>query len=399
MKVYGYTPRPSQREIFDARERFLEVDAGRRFGKTVTGLNWGLEGICKEGGPVWWIAPSYAQAKMAYRTLISAGRAGGARAIASTSDSELRLVFANGEVFEFKTGENPDNLRGAGIKRVILDEAARLRPEVWKEVVRPAVSDTKGRALFLTTPKGKNWFYELWLRGLPGEDPEFKSWKFPTWDNPKVPPEDIVHARASLPADVFAQEYAAEFLDNAAGVFRRVREAIGSERREPEDGREYFAGLDLARLTDFTTLTILNDAAEQVYFDRYNLLDWAVQKRRIVQDVSRYGARLLMDSTGIGDPILDDLVRSDLIVEGYKFTQESKKALIEGLMMGFEQGRLRILDEPTQTNELEIFEYEIGKTGKVHYSAPEGYHDDTVMALALAYWPLRPGRVEPRIWT
>jgi hypothetical protein len=106
-----------------------------------------------------------------------------------------------------------------------------------------------------------------------------------------------------------------------------------------------------------------------------------------------------MDSTGIGDPIFDDLTRADLVVEGYKFTQESKKALIEGLMMGFEQARIKTLDEPVQTNELEIFEYEIGKTGKVHYSAPEGYHDDTVMALALAYWPLRPGRVEPRIWT
>lgn len=399
MKVYGYTPRPSQREIFVARERFLEVDAGRRFGKTVTGLNWGLEGICNDGGPVWWIAPTYSQSKMAYRMLLTAARAGGARAIASASESELRVEFVNGQAFEFKSGEKPENLRGAGLKRVILDEAARLRPEVWKEVVRPAVSDTKGRVLFLTTPKGKNWFYELWLRGLPGEDPEFRSWKFPTWDNPKVPPEDIAHARASLPADVFAQEYAADFLDNAAGVFRRIREAIKAERSEPDPAREYFAGLDLARLTDFTVLTILNDAGEQVFFDRYNLLDWAVQKKRIIHDVNRYQARLLMDSTGIGDPIFDDLSRADLVVEGYKFTQESKKALIEGLMMGFEQARLRILDEAAQTSELEIFEYEIGKTGKVHYSAPEGYHDDCVIALALAFWPLRPGRVEPRIWT
>lgn len=399
MKVYGYTPRASQREIFEARERFLEVDAGRRFGKTVTGLNWGLEGLCREGGPVWWIAPTYSQSKMAYKMLLTAARAGGAKAIGASSETELRIDFINGHSFEFKSGEKPENLRGAGLKRVILDEAARLRPEVWKEVVRPAVSDTQGRVLFLTTPKGKNWFYELWLRGLPGEDPEFKSWKFPTWDNPKVPASDIEHARLSLPADVFAQEYAAEFLDNAAGVFRRIREAIGSERREPEAGREYYAGLDLARLTDFTTLTILNDAAEQVFFDRYNILDWKVQKDRIIYDVSRYEARLLMDSTGIGDPIFDDLTRADLVVEGYKFTQESKKALIEGLMMGFEQARIKTLDEPVQTNELEIFEYEIGKTGKVHYSAPEGYHDDTVMALALAYWPLRPGRVEPRIWT
>lgn len=400
MKLCGYTPRPTQREIFAAPERFLAVDAGRRWGKTLTGLNWGLEGICREGGPIWWVAPTFSQSKMVYRTLTSAARAGTAHsAIRSASDTELRVEFINGQVFEFKTGDNPDNLRGAGIRRAILDEAARLKREIYEEVIRPAVSDTHGRILFLTTPKGKNWFYELWLRGLDDSDPEFRSWKFPTWDNPKVSPEDIAQARASLPADVFAQEYAAEFLDNAAGVFRGVREAIGSERREPEKGREYFAGLDLARLTDFTVLTILNDAGEQVFFDRYNTLDWAVQKARIIRDVELYDARLLVDSTGIGDPIFDDLARAGLTVEGYKFTNISKKKLIEALMMGFEQHKLRILDEQTQTSELEIFEYEIGKGGLVHYSAPQGYHDDCAIALALAFWPLRPGRIEPRIWT
>lgn len=399
MTLRGYVPRPDQREIFAAKERFLTVDAGRRWGKTTTGLNWALEGICAEGGPVWWIAPTYSQSRMVYRALLSAGRAGsGMAAIRSSSDTELRVEFVNGQALEFKTGENPDNLRGAGIRRAVLDEAARIKRELWEEVIRPAVSDTKGRVLFISTPKGKNWFYELWTRGFDPEHPGYRSWRYPTSNNTKVPAEDIAQAKASLPADVFAQEYMAEFLEDNAGVFRNVRACIGAEREDPDPRKEYYAGLDLARLTDFTVLTILDGDGRQVFWDRFNELDWKVQVDRIAGACARYQARLLIDSTGIGDPIHDQLARAGLVVEGYKFTQESKKSLIEALMIAFEQSGIRILDEPVQRNELDIFEYTIGKTGKVSYGAPEGYHDDAVIALALAWWNLRPGRVEPRIW-
>jgi hypothetical protein len=397
--VQGFVPRGGQSEVMAATERFLSVDAGRRWGKSIMGLNWCLEGIFNHGGPVAWISPIWAQAKSAYLRLLQAARKGGGAAlIKAKSDTELRIVFVNGELLEFKSGEKPDNLRGEGWRRVVIDEAARCRKELWEEVVRPAVSDTGGRVMFLSTPKGKNWFYEMWSRGADPAFPAFRSWRFPTADNPKVPAEDIEQARLALPADVFAQEYLAEFLENNAGVFRGVRDAIGSEEEDPREGGEYYAGLDLARLTDFTVLTILDGEGRQVYHDRFNTLDWAVQKQRIISTIERYDARLLIDSTGIGDPIYDDLARAGLVCEGYKFDNQSKKRLIEALMMGFEQRRIRLLDIAEQTNELEIFEYEIGKSGIVRYSAPEGYHDDCVIALALAYWHLRPGRVEPRIY-
>ena len=289
-----------------------------------------------------------------------------------------------------------DNLRGEGLRRVVLDEASRQPRAVWEEVIRPAVSDTGGDAMFASTPKGKNWFFELWTTGQDNLKPVFKSWTFPTSDNPLIAPEDIEQARQSLPADVFAQEYEAAFLDNQAGVFRNVAACTTSQREEPQAGKEYFAGLDLARLTDFTVLTIMDANGRQVFMDRYNLLDWAVQKQRIIYDVNRYNASLLLDSTGIGDPIFDDLRRSNLNVTGYKFTNESKGKLIECLMLAFEQKRISILDEKVQRNELEIYEYTIGRSGTVSYNAPEGYHDDTVIALALAWWVLG-HRFEPRI--
>jgi hypothetical protein len=151
---------------------------------------------------------------------------------------------------------------------------------------------------------------------------------------------------------------------------------------------DYVGGLDLARLTDFTVLTILDSDGRQVFIDRYNLLDWAVQKQRIINDVNRYNAALLLDSTGIGDPIYDDLRRAGLNVDGYKFTSDSKGKLIEFLMLAFDQAKIAILDDPVQKNELGIYEYTIGRSGNVSYNAPDGYHDDTVIALALAWWKL-----------
>lgn len=359
------------------------------------GLNWLLQGACETVGECWWVSPVYAQGRQAFRKLLGAARKGNAEgAFKSVSHSEMRIELINGSALTFRSADSPDNLRGEGLARVVIDEAARVSRDVWEEALRPAVSDTGGRVMFISTPKGKNAFYEMWTRGQDAMHPEFQSWKFPTADNPKVPAEDIEQARLSLPVDVFNQEYLAEFLDNNAGVFRNVKACIGSVREEPQAGKLYFAGLDLARLTDFTVLTILDGNGRQVYHDRFNLLDWAIQKERVANVCRKYNARLTIDSTGVGDPIFEDLRRMGLHAEGFKFTNESKKRLIESLMMAFEQTRISILDIPTQTNELDIFEYTINPSGTVHYSAPDGYHDDCVIALALANWQLgRRGRI------
>jgi phage FluMu gp28-like protein len=398
MKVIGFSPRPDQLEVLTHPARFRAMDCGRRWGKTITESNWLDEGAINEGGENWFLSPIYAQSKAVFREKVNAARRGGAdAAFKDVSVSELRIEYKTGGVEHFKSADNPETLRGAGLKRVVIDEAARVKRDVWEEVIRPAVSDTHGKVLFGTTPKGKNWFYELWTRGQDGLHPEYKSWKFPTSANPLIPASDIEQARQTLPVDVFAQEYLAEFLDNNAGVFRNVKACIGSQREEPVSGRSYYAGLDLARLTDFTVLTIVDADGRQIFHDRFNLLDWAVQKERVIHTCTRYGAQLLIDSTGIGDPIFDDLQRAGLAIDGYKFTADSKKKLIEALMIAFEQKKIRIIDDAVQANELDIYEYNIGSSGIVHYSAPEGYHDDCVIALALAWWA-KENSFMPMIW-
>lgn len=389
MNVYGYSPRESQKCFFNSKARFLIGDMGRRWGKTLTGLNWLLEGACKEPGSVsWWLAPIYSQSKMAYRKLLSAAHKGnGTSAIKHKSDSELRIQFLNDSVIEYKSADNPDNLRGEGLKRVVIDEAARVKREVFEDVIRPATSDTAGRVLFISTPKGKNWFFDMWSRGQDPLQKPYESWKMPTSDNPKVPLEDIEQARQSLPIDVFKQEYLAEFLDDAAGVFRNVKACVGAVPSGPVSGMEYHMGVDLARLTDFTTVFVMDENGVMVYMDRFNQIDWKIQKERIKSVCEKYNnSHLILDSTGVGDPIFEDLRKDGLNVEGYKFTSESKRQLIQCLMLSFEQEKIKIFNDPVLLNEVGIFEYQMLPSGVVRYAAPQGYHDDCVIGLALANW-------------
>ena len=392
-KLRLYTPRPSQRLVLNSPARFRMTCCGRRWGKSLTGLNWLQKNAWENGKSInWWVAPIFAQSKMVYRRLIQAN--GDNEAIKSKSDSELRVQFLSGGVIEFKTADNPETLRGEGVHRLVIDEAARVKREAWEDVLRPAISDTAGQVLFCTTPKGRNWFYEIWTRGQDRAAwPDYESWQFPTSDNPKVPAGDIEQARQSLPADVFRQEYLAEFLEDSAGVFRNVTACIDADLRQspPIPGRLYFAGLDLAKHVDFTVLTILDEQGRQVYWNRFQKLDWPYQKRLVTEVCQQYGARLVMDSTGVGDPIFDDLQAAGLDVLGYKFTNDSKKKLVESLMIAFEQRKIRIMPEPIQLNELQIFEYDINPSGSISYSAPEGYHDDCVMGLALANWAWQTG--------
>ena len=142
----------------------------------------------------------------------------------------------------------------------------------------------------------------------------------------------------------------------------------------------------MARVTDFTVLSIVDNNNHLCFFDRFNRIDWSWQKARIIESVRAYNAKLCVDSTGIGDPIFEDLRRAGLNVESFKFTSDSKNDLIQSLAIAFEQGKISIPPIKELVNELMIFEYEMGKTGNIRYSAPEGYHDNAVISLALANW-------------
>lgn len=309
--------------------------------------------------------------------------------VKSLNRSELFIAFVNGSELWFKSADNPDALRGRGIDFLVIDEAATVKREAWENALRPSLSDTRGKAVFISTPKGHNWFFEMWTRGNDPKYSDYKSWSYPTSANPFIPKSEIEQAKQTLPIAVFEQEYLAVFREDVGSVFREVESCISGSLSKAMAKIHYVAGVDLAKHVDFTVICILDQDGHLVAFDRFSKLDWVFQRKRIYALCERYKARLLLDSTGVGDPIYDELRREQLRVEGYKFTSASKKDLIENLSIMMENKQISFPNIPELVNELKLFGYSTTAGGTVRYGAPEGYHDDCVIALALAAWQVR----------
>jgi hypothetical protein len=365
------------------------VACGRRFGKTKLGLNR-LIGPALEGGPVAWFSPTHKMLAEVWREAKDVLRP----VIARISVQEHRLELITGGVVDMWSLEAADSTRGRKYKRVALDEAAMVPNlgDAWNAVIRPTLTDYIGDAWFLSTPKGQNFFWQLFNQGLDDLYPDFAAWKMPTTANPFISASEVEAARYSLPERVFQQEYLAEFLEESGGVFRCVGDAIDKGRKEndePEPGRTYSLGVDLARVEDFTVLCVLDDQRRQVYHERFNQISWERQIATVVRVAKRYGAQVWLDSTGVGDPIFEALRKEQLRVNGYLFTNNSKEALIDALALTLENHEIRLMDHAAQTSELSAYQYELTPSRNVRMNAPEGMHDDCVIALALANWGLK----------
>jgi phage FluMu gp28-like protein len=360
-------PHINQEKILESEARFIVVMCGRRFGKSeLSQIKIITEAL--QGKQIAYITPTYSLAKVFFNRLIQS-------LPFLNNKSDLKLSFPNGGSVEFFTGERLDNLRGRKFHWVIVDEASFI-PDLengWLNSIRPTLTDYKGKAIFLSTPRVKNYFYSLFMKDEPG----WESFKFSTYDNPYIDKNEIDEARTQLPEAVFEQEYMANPMENAANPFgsSHIRNCIA-----PLSTREIVCfGIDLAKSTDFTAIIGLDAAGNVAYFDRFQM-DWNSTKQAILQLPKK---PMLIDSTGVGDPIVEDLQREGRHIMGLKFTSVSKQQLMLGLQTAI-QGRKIGYPDGQIVRELEVFEYQYSATG-VKYSAPSGFHDDCVMALALAY--------------
>ncbi|MBN1443721.1 MAG: terminase family protein [Planctomycetes bacterium] len=403
----GYAPHPGQWAIHHSTAHRRVVACGVRWGKTLCAA---MEGLCaamqpKERSIGWVVAPTYDLADKVYRELIVLAAEHLRHRIITLKESERRLVLRNlaGGVSEIrgKSADNPVSLLGEGLDWVIVDEAARMKPLIWESHLSQRLLDRHGWALLISTPRGKGWYYDLFRRGQ-GLDPDYQSWNHPSWTNPYVSAELIEQERDRLPERVFKQEYGGEFQEGAGQVFRYVRESATGAWQEPKPREYYYAGLDLAKVEDYSVVCIVNRNREVVFADRFHRLDWSVQVNRIRAAADRYHrARLLVDSTGAGEPVFESLRRAGCNALAYPFTARSKAALVDNLALMFEQ-RLITLPRadlwPAGIDELESFEFSVTDAGNVKTGAPSGVHDDCVVALGLAAWQVRPSRPVPMVY-
>ena len=375
---------PRQREIALDDARFKVAAAGRRFGKTRLGA-----ALCMmtagAGGRAWWVAPTYPVAQVGWRLI---RRMALQIPGAEVRQAERIATLPNGGEIQVRSADNPDSLRGEGLDFVVMDECAFIHEDAWQEALRPALADRKGRALFISTPKGRNWFWRLWQRCIDDHDHEWHGWQLPTAANPYIDPTEIEAARLGLPERIFAQEFLAQFLDDAGGVFRRVMDAATAT---PQDGmiggHEYTFGVDWGRSNDFTAIAVLDvTTAELVALDRFNQIDYSLQLTRLTALYERFRPRAIVaEANSMGQPLIEQLQAAGLPVVPFTTTAASKQIAVDALALAFERGSIRIIPDPVLIAELQAYEAERLPSGMLRYGAPAGMHDDTVMALMLAW--------------
>ena len=358
----------NQKPILESQARFNVLMCGRRFGKSELCLIKIIKTACF-GQNLAYITPTYKLAKVFFNKL-------GNALPYPKNQSDLKIDFPNGGSVEFFTGERLDGLRGRKFHGVIIDEAAFISDleSGWLNSIRPTLTDYKGWAMFLSTPRGQNYFYSLFNKG--GEK-DWASFKYTTYDNPYIDRDEIEDAKRQLPAAVFEQEYMANPMENAANPFgnEHIRNCI-----RPMSNREPVVfGIDLAKSYDYTVIIGLDSEGNTAFFSRFQK-DWGSTKAEIQKLPKK---PILIDSTGVGDPIFEDLQRAGMNIQSFKFTQTSKQQLMTGLQTAIHTGRIGF-PNGLIVNELETFEYQYTASG-VKYSAPSGFHDDCVMALALAW--------------
>jgi phage FluMu gp28-like protein len=358
-------------------ERYALIEASTKAGKTVGCLAWlieqALQGASNQN--FWWVAPVYEQAKIAFRRLKNNLTA----SIFKPNESELSLTFRNGARIVCKSGEKPDNLYGEDVFAAVADEASRMREESWF-ALRSTLTATKAPVRIIGNVKGrKNWFFKLARRAESGEQ-GMRYQKITAHDAIEagvLDAEEIEDARRTLPEDVFNELYLAIPTEDGSNPFglSHIRNCIRPLSSLPP----VRFGVDLAKSVDWTVIIGLDRNAHVSVFERFQKpwrdTLWSVQN--IVGKVP-----CLVDSTGVGDPILEGLQAVGKNFEGFKFTSQSKQQIMEGLAVSIQQTVIGFPDGVIP-NELENFEYEYTRTG-VRYSAAEGMHDDCVCALALA---------------
>lgn len=364
------------------------LSMGRRWGKTVLGGCVSLA-TAAQGGKVAWVVPTYRNGRPLWRWAeATTGALRKANRVTANRSERLIEFTDTGGFLGIYSADSPDSVRGESFHLVVLDEAARISQETWQDAIQPTLADTNGDAILISTPKGRNWFWQEWVRGR-GDGSEVASWQAPTRDNPTPSIQRAAAlARERVPGRTYRQEWLAEFVEDGGGVFRRVAQAATAGQLERgQDGHAYVFGVDWGKSNDWTVVTVLDAATRgMVYLDRFHQIDYALQTSRLKALAERFSPQsIIAERNSMGEPLIETLLREGLPVQPFLTTNATKTTAIDALALAFERGELAILNDPVLVGELEAYEAERLPSGLLRYGAPEGMHDDCVMSLALAW--------------
>lgn len=390
LTVKLFKPHDGQREVIDSfadsEHKFGVVSCGRQFGKSLLASNlmvyWLLNTNDSKGG---WISPIYNQSKKVYKEIVKACK----DIITSHNGSDLIINFANGSSLQFLSSERPDSIRGFSFHYLIIDEAAFVKETALQEAILPTLTAIGRKCLIISTPKGKgNWFYNYWLKGS-SLSSEYVSFSGISLDNPYVDRSFIEEQKRSLPKDIFEQEFLAMFKDSGNDVFTNLETTcILDEWPRINPSERYFFGIDTGLHNDFSVLTIISESGRVHRVVRINGKDLADIGSDFTRELQQYrNITGYVETNGIGSAMFEVVRKGIRSTTGFNTSNESKVEGIRGLIEDMQGNVLELPSKklfPELYNELAAFTYKTSPTGKLQFSHPAGYHDDTVMSLMLA---------------
>jgi len=368
------------------------VCTGRRWGKTIMCGTIAL--VCaNKGASVAWIAPTYRNSRPLWRfaeqmTVPVAKQLRIRRA-------ERTIEFPSGGSLSVYSADSPDSIRGEAFDVVIVDEAAMVDERVWYDVLMPTLADRRGHAILVSTPRGRNWFWREFERCRQ----EGAAWRAPSTDNNLQSIREAAERARQLVSDrTYRQEWLAEFVDEAGGVFRGVRACV----RAVEPRGPFALGVDIGRDEDYTAVAVFDVGQSTILrVARWRHEDYTRTVQRIAQIASEYQAvEVIVEQNAAGAPVVDYLATQNIPVLGVTTTASTKRAIIERLAWAIERGEIALPDDDYVLTELEQFSQRRRKDGTYEYSAPAGMHDDCVMAIAWVYSRAagRSGAIAEAIW-
>lgn len=390
---------PKQQAIFDHPSKYKIAVKGRRFGLTKGAANdfikCALEGTFKQG--LWVDTVNSNIDKYIERYFIP-------HLNKLPKDiwewrKQAKMLTIGEAYIDFRSADTPETMEGFGYDKAFLNEAGIILKNeyLWNNAIMPMFWDHPNAHVVIGgTPKGMGKFFELAERGKDTNQTNYKTFHYTSFDSPfehihKAIKEDL----SQMPERVIQQEIYAKFLEDTGIVFRGFMDIMDAVPSKPLTGHRYLMGVDLAKVEDYTVIVVYDTLNNrQVYQARFNKIDWGMQKSRIASTAQHFGdtngpASVVIDATGVGDPIVEDLGRLGIPVDPIKFTNDQKRQMIEKLVNWIETGRVHMINIPETVTEFRNFTYDISElTSKIRYNAPSGFHDDIVIAHALAVWRL-----------
>jgi hypothetical protein len=344
------------------------------------------------------VSPVFSQSKKSFMDLAKA--AGPNNVLVSASNaSELIMTFKSGSVIRMLSAESGSNLRGFTVSGLlVIDEAAFIPEDVWTTILRPTTLIRCKKVLFISTPNGTNWFKKIFDWGLDVDYKDWASYRITSYDNPYLDLDTLELARKTLPEKSYLQEYLGVFLEGGGNVFAGFGQCASLEslQTKPEQGKRYYAGLDLAVANDYTVLTVFNQDGDLVDFYRKNKTSWEEIIGEVTDRINHWKCYTVVEKNSIGSVVAEQLAKAcPNLIEAFTTSNASKKDIIENLKLSFSDKLIRIPKKDVLSvmhMELGIFAYKMLPSGLISYSAPSGASDDIVMSLAFANLALTQGK-------